>query len=308
MMGLETQEFLPKDLGYCIYRSDRKKGSDHHGGVLICVTKQLISDPVPELETDYEILWVKMNLVGVNSLLVRAFYRAHLQDDKAIEQLNLSLQGLNRCNATVWLAGDFNALHIDWSIPGIIQHSPQATIHKELLMVIQDHGLENVVLEPTRGKNILDLFLTNHPSKVNWVEIMLQISNHSTVFVEVNLKAKLNMQKPYKIHLYNKGDCLAIQNGLQQIINTPSHMQNVNDMWLLFKTRCLDLIDRHIPTKICKASNGLLWVNQNLKRAIRCQNQAWSKWKNLGHRMPTHATLASEAMCSVCSEVNIGPI
>ena len=56
-------------------------------------------------------------------------------------------------------------------------------------------------------------------------------------------------------------------------------MQNVNDMWLLFKTRCLDLSDRHIPTKICKASNGLLWVNQNLKWAIRCQNQAWSKWK-----------------------------
>ena len=30
--------------------------------------------------------------------------------------------------------------------------------------------------------------------------------------------------------------------------------------------------------------------------------------KNLGHRTPTHATLASEAMCSVCSEVHIGPI
>ena len=54
--GIRTQEFLPEDLGYCIYRSNRKKGSDHHVGVLICVTKQLISDPVPELETDCEIL------------------------------------------------------------------------------------------------------------------------------------------------------------------------------------------------------------------------------------------------------------
>ena len=233
--GIRTQEFLPKDLGYCIYRSN---SSDHHGGVLICVTKWLISDPVPELETDCKVLWVKINLVGVNSLLVGAFYRPHMQDDKAIEQLNLSLQGLNRSNATVWLAGDFSALHIDWSIPGVIQGSPQAAIHKELLTVIQDNDLENVVLEPTRGKNILDLFLTNHPSKVNWVEIMLQISDHSTVYVEVNLKEKLNMQKSHKIHLYNKGDWLAIQNGLQQIINTLSHMQNVNGMWLLFKTTC----------------------------------------------------------------------
>ena len=252
----------------------------------------MISDPVPELETDCEILWVKINLVGVNSLLVGAFYRPHMQDDKAFEQINLSLQGLNRSNATVWLAGDFNAPHINWSIPGIIQGSPQIAIHEELLMVIQDHGLENVVLEPTRGKNILDLFLTNHPSKVNWVEIMPQISDHSIVFMEVNLKAKLNMQKPCKIHLYNKGDWLAIQNGLQQIINTLSHMQNVNDMWLLFKTRCLDLSDRHIPTKIYKASNGLLWVNQNLKQAIRCQNQAWSKWKK-SRSQDTHSCYLS---------------
>ena len=122
--GIRTQEFLPENLGYCVYRSDRKKGSDHHGGVLTCVTKWLISDPVPESETDCEILWVKINLVGVNSLLVGAFYRPHMQDDKAIEQLNLSLQGLNRSNATVWQAGDFNAPHIDWSIPGIIQGSP----------------------------------------------------------------------------------------------------------------------------------------------------------------------------------------
>ena len=109
-----TQEFLPEDLGYCVYRSDRKKGSDLHGGVLICVTKWLISDPVPELETDCEILWVKINLVSVNSLLVGAFHRPHMHDDKAIVQLNLSLQGLNRSNATVWLAGDFNAPHIDY--------------------------------------------------------------------------------------------------------------------------------------------------------------------------------------------------
>ena len=150
----------------------------------------MISDPVPELETDCEILWVKINLVGINSLLVGAFYRPHMQDDKAIEQLNLSLQGLNRSNATGWLAGDLNAPHIDWSIPGIIQGSPQTTIHEELLMMIQDNGLENVVLEPTRGKNILDLFLTNHPSKVNRVEIMMQIRDHSTVFVEGEPQSK----------------------------------------------------------------------------------------------------------------------
>ena len=32
-------EFLPDNLGYSIHQSDRKTGADHHGGVLIAVTK-----------------------------------------------------------------------------------------------------------------------------------------------------------------------------------------------------------------------------------------------------------------------------
>ena len=155
----------------------------------------MISDRVPELETNCEILWTKINLVGVNTLLVGAFYRPHMKDRQAIKELKLSLQRLNRSNATVWLAGDFNAPHIDWSIPGVVHGSPYSTAHEELLGVTQDHGLEQVVLKPTRGKNTLDLFFTNHPAKVNRVENMPQISDHNTVFLEVNLKAKTLSQK-----------------------------------------------------------------------------------------------------------------
>ena len=77
-----------------------------------------------------------------------------------------------------------------------------------------------VVLKPTRGNNILDLFFTNHPAKVNRVEIMPQISDHNTVFLEVNLKAKTIKQKPRKIHLYNKGDWPAIQERLADILDS----------------------------------------------------------------------------------------
>ena len=110
--GIKTQEFLPDNFDYSIYRSDRKISSDYHGGVLIAVTKRLVSNPVPELERNCEILWAKINLVSVNTL-VGAFYRPHMKDRQAIKELKLSLQSLNRSNATIWLAGDFNAPHID---------------------------------------------------------------------------------------------------------------------------------------------------------------------------------------------------
>ena len=54
--GIKTQEFLPDNFDYSVYRSDQKTSSDHHGGVLIAVTKRLVSNPVPELETNCEIL------------------------------------------------------------------------------------------------------------------------------------------------------------------------------------------------------------------------------------------------------------
>ena len=37
--GIKTQEFLPDNFDYSVYRSDRKTSSDHHGGVLIAVKK-----------------------------------------------------------------------------------------------------------------------------------------------------------------------------------------------------------------------------------------------------------------------------
>ncbi len=49
-------------------------------------------------------------------------------------------------------------------------------------------------------------------------------------------------------------------------------------MWLHFKINCLDLINRHIPTKLARVRIGLPWVNQNLKRAIRrCDRSNWKK-------------------------------
>ena len=88
-----------------------------------------------------------------------------MKDRQAIKELKLSLQSLNRSNATIWLAGDFNAPYIDWSIPGVIKGTCYSIAHEELLGVAQDHGLEQVVLKPTRGNNILDLFFTNHPAE-----------------------------------------------------------------------------------------------------------------------------------------------
>ena len=77
-----------------------------------------------DLDTDCEILWAQVNLVGAKSLYLGAFYRPPNSDFSTIDNLNQSLSRLtHRTNGNIWLGGDFNALHIDWPSLAI---SPEA--------------------------------------------------------------------------------------------------------------------------------------------------------------------------------------
>ena len=83
---------------------------------MTAVTNYLISSVVTDLETDCEILWVQINLIGTKSLHIGSFYRPPNSDMTALDNLNLSLERLtHRTNGNIWLGGDFNAPHIDWS-------------------------------------------------------------------------------------------------------------------------------------------------------------------------------------------------
>ena len=48
--------------------------------------------------------------------------------------------------------------------------------------------LEQMVTSPTRGQNILDLFLTTNPTLVDNVFIIPGLSDHDIVLIQVNVK------------------------------------------------------------------------------------------------------------------------
>ena len=84
-----TESWLSTTIGSCecfplddyqIERRDRESGS-HGGGVFIASKRDLIMDRTPELETDCEILWCKMELQGSKTLHVGAYYRPHESDE-----------------------------------------------------------------------------------------------------------------------------------------------------------------------------------------------------------------------------------
>ena len=72
--------------------------------------------------------------------------------------------------------GDFNAPHINWPMLDV---TPLAGTHRQIYQRLIDislyHNIEQIIDKPTRGDNILDLFLTNNKSALNNFETLPRI-------------------------------------------------------------------------------------------------------------------------------------
>ena len=88
-------------------------------------------------------------------------------------------------------------------------------INKKLTDIVNENDLTQVVREPTRVNNILDLMFTTNPGLISSVEVHPGMSDHNVIITDVNLKAKSAKKKPRKVLLlYKKAD----MDGLKTII------------------------------------------------------------------------------------------
>ena len=76
--NITSEEIFKPEWDYTVYRKDRPDQS--YGGVFIAVTNDLISSVATDLDTPFEILWVRINLPGCKSLHFGAFYRRPQND------------------------------------------------------------------------------------------------------------------------------------------------------------------------------------------------------------------------------------
>ena len=72
--SIKDSEIFPS--GYRIHRKDRKTGNG--GGVLIAAKEEFNSEDVPELDTDCEIIWTRLKLIGNGTVYSCSFYRHHV--------------------------------------------------------------------------------------------------------------------------------------------------------------------------------------------------------------------------------------
>ena len=110
---IKNSEIFPDS--FDAVRKDR--ASDAHGGVFIAFKRDLLCTETPELDTNCEIVWCKLNIIGCRTLYLGSFYRPPDKiDNEYLEEFNSSLSRImsNR-NAHVLVGGDFNCGDIEWS-------------------------------------------------------------------------------------------------------------------------------------------------------------------------------------------------
>ena len=148
--------------------------SDVRGGVFITFKRDLLCTATPELDTNCEIVWCKMNINGCRTLYLGSFYRPPDKiDNDYLEEFNSSLSWImsNR-NAHVLVGGDFNCGDIEWSHMKVPRGVQKRQSQQQLLDIIGEHCLTQVVDIPTCNDKTLDLLFTNLPSPVNRVKGM----------------------------------------------------------------------------------------------------------------------------------------
>jgi len=162
-----TESWLNSDIsssevfsGYNAYRKDR---ADDYGGVFVTCHQSLISCAVDISDNNSELSVCQINLLNNSKLFVCSVYRPPSSNIHYLDDLCKQLESIKRNypDSTLWIAGDLNLPDINWEDNLVENHAYPLVFNNTFLDFLNDNGLTQIVNSPTRGNNILDIFITN---------------------------------------------------------------------------------------------------------------------------------------------------
>lgn len=227
---------------------------------------------IPELETDCELAWCKIQSKGQRDIYVGSFYRPPGNDPVPLEQLEASLSHLANTNSIIILGGDFNLPHVNWETHEVTPGAPNPRLHDKLVSILEDSGLHQSNQTATRKENILDLLITNVPNLVNRTEILPGLSDHDAVFGEIDVYPSYKPTTKPKIRNYNKMNKQAFTeflNNYKMDFEKEKTLKDANELWNDFKNALNTGAERYIPTRTPKKHDKLPWINRKIKTLIK---------------------------------------
>ena len=254
-----SNEIFP--VNYQVFRNDR---SDGYGGVFFACYNTIDCSQVT-FTSPCEVIICRVEMINSKVLIVVTAYRPPNRDLVYMQNLCQFISEIHSKykNAVIWITGDFNLPDINWSLNSVTSNSYPLDISTLLIDEFNSGGFIQMVNQPTRGNNILDLFATNRPSLVEHTKVIPGISDHKIVSVELTLSVTVNKPKVHNVYLWNRADFQDINDVIIQFSNTFLSDKSVDipvqELWDSFKTMCQKCLEL-VPCKSLSSSIKYPWI------------------------------------------------
>ena len=179
----------------------------------------------------------------------------------------------------MWIGGDTNLPDINWKSDTIDSHQYLANINQSFIDVFNDIGCQQMVDFPTRQGNILDIFATNRPSLVAKSSALPGLSDHDIVLIDTNIVAQRRRPVRRIIYLWSKANLPAMEQELTEFSEEfqqqhEAEMPTINTLWMKFKSKCINTIQTHVPSKYTSTRFSQPWCNRKIRRLSRHKKRA----------------------------------
>ena len=289
----------PEIAGYKLHRGDRSVRIG--GGTAIYVREDCESEKIAELSTDsVEMVAVHIEKLNLINIVIYRPPDASTHNFKAILKSVIGiLKDVVAPEPTVIITGDFNFPFLKWKRclnGGCIWEekkevgaTKEAKLQFEFLDKEMDNfGLVQIIEEPTRNKNTLDLVYTNEVSLFTEVEVMKSnLSDHDRIELNTNIMIHKNLMNKNENLAKETENCIHNLNFNEKSIEwekIKKELEVIN--WLeIFNDKdtesCLERITymckKYIPIKKCNNRCKIPKKRKRLFNKIKMLRRSKSK-------------------------------
>ena len=265
-----TDAMLCLNSDFAVYRKDRRGRAG--GGVCVFVKRKLkaVSVRLDALFDSVELVAIDYGKRDAKTRLICVYKPPNLTAESdsllygALESLCSNFKG------TLLVVGDFNLPGIIWPLGQFVSN---AQFENFWFARFAQLGLHQMVIEPSRGKNFLDIVLTSDKEifRSCCLGPPFSTSDHFSVISSITCRPAPRTTPDYK-----KGDYRALSEYCS-VLDWDlvfSNCHTVTTMWSLFKEVLLTGISRHVPPKrmshVIKKVSYPVQIRKLLSRKIRC--------------------------------------
>ena len=169
-------------------------------------------------------------------------------NDLFLSDLESSLdRGIGEHPKAILLLGDFNDRCQSWS-----DSHNNSELGSQLVNLTKNLGLHQLISQPTRGNNLLDLIFTDHPEFFFNTDVFPPIHglDHCTIFTSYNLNYSISQSFRKTIWHYDRGNYAELNNYLANTLTHEAlHDKSLDELVLILTKTITDGMNLYIPSK-----------------------------------------------------------